>query len=155
MKHLLMIFGMCAMLGACAAQLRLAPAPNIFREGNNYPEEFVPVSLRTASPDIFYVTDRVREKGSYGSKRSSSMAFGRAQVKFGRDLSWEELLEGTRADSNKAVSTLWVPEFEELIRFEPTPLPFVRETGFLKHVPEVRSKYDNQTKEFQLSLIHI
>ncbi|MEO9898053.1 MAG: alpha/beta hydrolase [Paracoccaceae bacterium] len=152
MKHLLMIFGLSTMLSACAAQLQLAPAPNIFREGNNYPEEFVPETLRTASPDIFYVTDRVNEDGEYGSKRSSSMAFGRAQVKFGRDLSWEELLEGTRADSNKAVSTLWVPEIEEIVRFEPTPIPFVREAGALNHVPEVRSKYDEQTKEFQDAL---
>lgn len=152
MKRPAVILGLCLMLCACAAQIRLAPAPNLYREGTNYPEELVAPSLRTAAPDIFYVTDRTYENGSYGSKRSSSMAFGRAQVKFGRDLQWKELLDRTRADSDAKISTLWVPEVEEIVRFETTPLPYERKNGFLTHLPDARAEYDAQTKAFQDAL---
>ncbi|WP_299152260.1 alpha/beta hydrolase [uncultured Tateyamaria sp.] len=143
------LFGMCLVLGACAASIGLAPPPNLYRAGTNYPEARVPQSLRTAEPKIFYMTDRVFDGSDYGYDRSQSMAFGAATVKFGRDLDWAELLNRTRADSNENISTLWVPEFEEIVRFEATPLPYERRDGRLRHQPDSRAKYDEQTGQFQ------
>ncbi|WP_299287279.1 alpha/beta hydrolase [uncultured Tateyamaria sp.] len=143
------LFGMCLVLGACAAGIGLAPPPNLYRAGTNYPETNVPPSLRTAEPKIFYMTDRVPDDKDYGHDRSQSMAFGAATVKFGRDLDWAELLNRTRADSNENISTLWVPDFEEIVRFESTPLPYERRDGRLRHQPDSRAKYDGQASQFQ------
>jgi len=88
----------CLIIGGCAVGIRLAPPPNLYRSGQNYPDDLVPAVWRTAEPKIFYMTDRAPGDDSYGSGRSDSMAFGAATVKFGRDLEWEELLERTRSD---------------------------------------------------------
>lgn len=139
----------CFILGSCGVGIGLAPPPNLYRGGLNYPDDLVPAVWRTAEPKIFYMTDRTPEGKSYGSGRSGSMAFGAATVKFGRDLGWEELLDRTRADSNEQVSTLWVPDFEEIVRFESTPLPYVRSEGRLRHLQDALDAYDNQTAQFQ------
>lgn len=139
-------------LSACAVGFALAPTPNLYREGTNYPEAGVAPSLRTAAPRIFFVTDRVPVDGGYGSERSASMAFGAATVKFGEDLSWRELLDRTRADSDEKVSSLWVPDFEEFVRFESTPLPYRREGEFLNVTPGAAAAYAAQTAAFQTAV---
>ena len=146
------IFALVLMLGACAAGFQLSSPPNLYRDGSNYPEAQVPAVLRTASPPIFYVTDRAPEDGGYGSDRSSSMAYGKATVRFGQDLDWPELLERTRADSDKQVSTLWVQDIDEVLRFPSTPLPYRREQGELRHTADALSAYDAQIAAFQASI---
>ncbi|WP_299044213.1 alpha/beta hydrolase [uncultured Tateyamaria sp.] len=139
----------CFILGGCAVGIGLAPPPNLYRGGLNYPDDLVPEVWRTAEPKIFYMTDRLPNDANYGAARSDSMAFGAATVKFGRDLDWPELLERTRADSDQNISTLWVPEFEEVVRFEATPLPYSRFDGALRHLPEALEVYGEQTARFQ------
>ncbi len=145
----LIFLALCLSLSACAVGFSLAPTPNLYREGTNYPEAGVAPVLRTASPSIFFVTDRVPEGASYGSERSESMAFGAATVKFGQELSWQELLTRTRADSTEKVSTLWVPEVEEFVRFEETPLPYRRVGDRLSVVPASAAAYGSQEAAFQ------
>ena len=140
------------LLSACAVGIQLAAPPNLYREGTNYPEERVPNVLRTATPEIFYVTNRLPLGMSYGRDRSSSMAFGRATVQFGRDLDWPELLDRTRADSDKRISTLWVKGVDELVRFHETPLPLRRQNDRLVHLASARAEYDMQTRAFQNAL---
>ena len=140
---------MIVALSACSAGIGLAPPPNLYRTGVNYPENEVPPSLRSIDPQIFYMTDRAPEGTSYGAQRSLSMAFGAARVKFGRDLTWAELLERTRADSDENIATLWVPEIAEIVRFNETPLAYERVDGRLRHVPSVLEFYDQQTRVFQ------
>ncbi|WP_052249619.1 alpha/beta hydrolase [Tateyamaria sp. ANG-S1] len=136
-------------LGGCAVGISLAPPPNLYRTGANYPDDLVPEVWRTAEPKIFYMTNRQPDGASYGASRSDSMAFGAATVKFGRDLGWEELLERTRADSDQRVSTLWVPELEEVVRFEATPLPYARNDGRLTHLQTSLDAYNAQAARFQ------
>jgi len=147
-----LLFAICLSLAACAAGIGLAPPPNLYRAGTNYPEDRVPLSLRTAEPKIFYMTDRVPDAKDYGRDRSQSMAFGAATVKFGRDLDWSELLNRTRADSDQNISTLWVPDFKEIVRFESTPLPVERRDGRLLHRKDVRDLYDRQAAQFQAEI---
>ncbi|WP_415922035.1 alpha/beta hydrolase [Tateyamaria sp. SN6-1] len=139
-------------LAACQVGIGLAPPPNLYRTGLNYAEEGVHPSLRTVEPRIFFVTDRAPEDGGYGSDRSASMAFGQAKVRFGRDLDWQELLARTRADSDRSISSLWVPEVEELVRFNGTPLAYERVDGQLRHLPRVRALYDQQAGAFQAKI---
>ncbi|MEL6464335.1 MAG: alpha/beta hydrolase [Pseudomonadota bacterium] len=139
----------CFILGGCAVGIGLAPPPNLYRAGTNYPDDLVPEVWRTAEPKIFFMTDRVPDEESYGAGRSDSMAFGAATVKFGRDLDWAELLNRTRADSDQNISTLWVPEFEEIVRFEATPLPYARADGRLNHLQDSVDTYAEQAARFQ------
>ncbi|WP_299649643.1 alpha/beta hydrolase [uncultured Tateyamaria sp.] len=145
----LILLAACFILGGCAVGIGLAPPPNLYRGGLNYPDNLVPEVWRTAEPKIFYMTDRAPDDESYGSGRSDSMAFGAATVKFGRDLGWEELLNRTRADSDEQVSTLWVPDFEEIVRFETTPLPYARSDGRLRHLQDTLDIYNEQASRFQ------
>ncbi|GGX58655.1 hypothetical protein GCM10007385_29290 [Tateyamaria omphalii] len=139
----------CWVLGGCAVGISLAPPPNLYRSGLNYPDDLVPAVWRTAEPKIFYMTDRALDGTTYGSDRSDSMAFGAATVKFGRDLDWEELLDRTRSDSDQNISSLWVPDFEEIVRFEATPLPYARSDGALRHLQDAVDTYDAQAARFQ------
>ena len=137
-------------LAGCQVGIGLAPPPNLYRTGLNYPD--VHPSLRSVEPTIFFMTDRLPEAGSYGSERSASMAFGQAKVRFGRDLDWTELLSRTRADSDRRISTLSVPQVQEIVRFNGTPLAYERVDGQLRHLPRVRALYDEQTRAFQNTL---
>lgn len=145
----IILLAACLIIGGCAVGIGLAPPPNLYRGGLNYPDDLVPAVWRTAEPKIFYMTDRAPNDKNYGSERSDSMAFGAATVKFGRDLGWEELLERTRSDSDEQISTLWVPEFEEIVRFETTPLPYARADGRLTHLQDAVDVYNEQAARFQ------
>ncbi len=147
MLRILTILMSLALFGC--VQISLAPPPNLYRTGANYPAESLPLILRTAEPKIFYVTDRERNGQSYNSSRSEEMAFGYTTVKFGRDLDWPELLERTRADSQKRISTLWVPEIEEVVRFPKSPLPFIRVNDQLQTQPAAQAEFDKKTRAFQ------
>ncbi|MEL7127450.1 MAG: alpha/beta hydrolase, partial [Pseudomonadota bacterium] len=74
------------------------------------------------------------------------------KVRFGRDLDWTELLSRTRADSDRRISTLSVPQVQEIVRFNGTPLAYERVDGQLRHLPRVRALYDEQTRAFQNTL---
>ncbi len=148
----IIIIPACLILAACAAGIGLAPPPNLYRAGTNYPAERVAPSLRTAEPRIFFMTDRAPNGDRYGSDRSQSMAFGAATVKFGKDLDWDELLRRTRADSDADITSLWVPDVTELVRFSSTPLPVERRDGRLGHRADARDIYDGQARAFQTEI---
>ncbi|WP_299602127.1 alpha/beta hydrolase [uncultured Tateyamaria sp.] len=143
------LFAVCWVMGGCAVGISLAPPPNLYRSGLNYPDDLVPAVWRTAEPKIFYMTDRAPNGENYGANRSDSMAFGAATVKFGRDLGWEELLDRTRSDSDQNISSLWVPDFQEIVRFEATPLPYARADGQLNHLQQSLDVYNEQAARFQ------
>jgi esterase/lipase superfamily enzyme len=136
-------------LSACTAGITLAPPPNLYLEGRNYPADQVAASLRTSTPDIFFVTDRVPDEGSYGSDRSNSMAFGAATVEFGRDLVWDQVIERTHTDSGRRFSGLAVTDISEVVRFSDTPLPYERRDGRLRHLDSATTLYDRQKSQFQ------
>ena len=145
----LAILMLAALLSACVTDIVLAPPPNLYRTGINYPDEQVHPSLRTTAPRIFFMTDRAPDGSSYGAERSESMAFGSATVQFGDGLNWASLLEATRADSDRTIAKLTVPDITEVVRFNETPLAYERVDGSLRHVPRVRDIYDQQTRAFQ------
>ena len=140
------------LLSACAAAVRLAPPPNLYLEGKNFPADQVPALLRTTTPQIFYVTDREREGRSYGAGRSAAMAFGRAEVTYGTDITWEQLVRRTHVDSGRRLSRLQVTRVDELVRFPATPLPYKREAGTLRILEDAQAEYDAHTADFQEAL---
>lgn len=144
-----------AMLGiaGCEIGLSLPPTPNLYRTGLNYPEAQVHPSLRSVDPEIFFVTDRAPEGERYGAERSGSMAFGAARVRFGPGLDWQTLLARTRADSNRRVAALSVPEISEIVRFSATPLQYERLDGRLQNTQDSRAAYEAKTEQFQSQIV--
>jgi len=138
-----------ALLSGCVRGAFLAPPPNLYVEGRNYQAEAVPAVLQTATPTIFYVTDRAKEGAGYGAKRSDAMAFGAADVSFGTGLSWQDVVMRTHTDSGRRLSRLEVKATRTLVQFSGTPLPYERADGTLRTVNQAREAYIAETRALQ------
>ena len=151
-RQFLMVLAGVIALASCVDDIRLAPAPNLYVQGRQYPVDGIALAQRTAAPDIFFVTNRIADKKAYGPDRSHSMAFGAAKVRFGEDLTWDEVVRRTHVDTGEQVPRLSVAGVTEVVRFPQTPLPQKRVNGRLTFVgPEV-SAYDGQSRAFQDNL---
>ncbi|WP_316247467.1 hypothetical protein ROLI_034540 [Roseobacter fucihabitans] len=148
---------LCAVLAGCAARdVLLAPPPNIYLEGNNYPADAVPVVLQTVAPRIFYVTDRASLTGhsgklTYTSERSNAMTLGVARVRFGAQ-DWADLVARTSRDGSRRISSLDVEDTAELVRFRDVPLGTRREDGKLIFDPDDLADYEKSARAFQQAI---
>lgn len=149
-------FGMVsagAMLAACNPKIKLAQAPTLYRVGMDFPDEQIPGPLRTVEPTIFFVTDRkpVVTEGvltGYGAERSSSMAFGSAQVRFGELASWSDLVARSEVGAQRTQELVTV-SYQELLRFPETPVPFVRVGERSMPEPAAAAAYRADVVRFQ------
>ncbi|WP_426033688.1 alpha/beta hydrolase [Cypionkella sp. TWP1-2-1b2] len=137
--------GSGALVTACAAPIKLAEPPTLYSIGTTFPQDDVPVALRTVDPSIFYVTDRapIVEAGQlvgYSHARSSSMVFGAAKVRFGNIDSWQNLVTRSETASNRR-QVLSTESYHEIVRFPETPLPFVRNAAD-RIVPEPAAQHN-------------
>lgn len=140
------------LLSACEFGITLAEPPNLYSAGTNFPADQVSAKLRTAQPTVFYVTDRARDGLGYGPERSASMAFGAAQVSFGTNLTWDELVARTHYDTSGRIERLSLLSVDEMVRFPMTPVAQERKEGRLQFVPEAKAQYDARTAAFQAAL---
>lgn len=140
-------------LAGCDRPISLAQPPTLFQMGRGFPMDEIAVPLRTVSPDILYVTDRVPEVKDgvlvgYGHERSSSMAFGVARVRFGDFGSWPELV--TRSETvGKRREQLITEAYTEKLRFPETPLPFAVRDGRPLPEPAAERAYRASVADFQ------
>lgn len=154
-KHALMASAL--VLAGCVPQsISLAPPPNLYAEGHNFPNEDVPLVLQTTAPRIFYLTDRLSEKEGagaeiYGSGRSEGMAFGTAQVQFGAS-SWDDLVTRTYIDRGGRISRLDVSAVAESVQFNPVPLSTLRTDGALIFDPDEEDVYTQEGRVFQAAI---
>ncbi|MHC4217192.1 MAG: alpha/beta hydrolase [Planctomycetota bacterium] len=90
-----------ASLGGC--ERKLMATPNLYR---THPEadpfDAVPPALRSNAVEVLYVTDRIpkaapEHRTTYGFYRSPTLAYGSCTVSFGREVSWEDLVEASRS----------------------------------------------------------
>lgn len=141
-------------LSACgSARHALVDTPNLYIYSDEYPETTLPTNLQTVIPDIFYVTDRRPEAdGHYGSERSASMAFGKAHISFGEDLTWAELSKASSTAKRQEDIFIDLASTEEIIRFPETPLPFYVENGKITVTPEAQRAYQNATQSMKTAL---
>ncbi|MFK7746470.1 MAG: alpha/beta hydrolase [Roseobacter sp.] len=153
-RFTLATLGAALCLMGCAAQnVFLAPPPNLYSTGINFPVDEVPPPLRTIDPKVFYLTDRATlsdEDGliAYGANRSEKMIFGQATVRFGAD-DWDDLVDRTYVDGGRRISRLDVAQVQELVRFDPVPLPTMRQDGALTFEVGARDSYAAQGRAFQ------
>jgi esterase/lipase superfamily enzyme len=129
-----LIFAFCATLLAACAEDQLMPTPNLYSTGLQNPFPNVPPEFRTNTVDVLYLTDRIPLNDSpdhreYGHGRSRSMAFGISQVKFGDNVSWDQLVKASTSKWRNINLDITVPKTTELGRFQPTPRNFLQPPG--------------------------
>jgi esterase/lipase superfamily enzyme len=132
MNRISIVLLVIAVAGAgCGGKPQLMPTPNLYARNGVDPFPDVPPALQNNRVEVLYVTDRALEKGStpeapaYGHKRSRSVAFGVAEVEFGDDVPWEELVKASRTAKRDAKLPVTMNKAMEICRFPPTPKTLV------------------------------
>ncbi|MCP5074312.1 MAG: alpha/beta hydrolase [Rhodobacteraceae bacterium] len=141
-------------LSACAANDAFATAPNIYKVPGFYPDANIPFSKRTPQARIFYVTDRMAVPGTpqdrqYSHARSASMALGHITASFGADMTWEQLKLVSAGHHRAGKVRLDLHSATEVVRFEPTPLPFIARNNRVTTSSAALKKYNAQTRVFK------
>ena len=134
------------------------PTPNLHLETNRDFFGTLDPSLKNTEVPLFYITDRVPEQDKagnlhYGSGRSGSLAFGKAVVDLGRDVTWKDLVEASRTQRRVKPLTLELQEVEELIRSTKTPIPFTEVDGRIVLRPDLVAKRDEAIAAFRRLLV--
>ncbi|MEP6266150.1 MAG: alpha/beta hydrolase [Paracoccaceae bacterium] len=142
--------------GCIPQNVNLAAPPNLYATGTNFPAEQVSIPLRTISPNIFFMTDRLVETDtqggfSYGLERSEAMVFGVADVQFGAT-DWDDLVDRTYVDRGGRISRLDVEAVREIVRFSEVPLGTRRANGALVFDPQEEDTYEAQGRAFQAAI---
>jgi esterase/lipase superfamily enzyme len=113
-------------LAGCSSKTWLMPTPNAYTHPDWNPFADVPPPLQGDTVSVLYVTDRAAEEQTpdhweYGHERSRSAAFGEAVVQIGDGLSWDDLVQASRAPKRARKLELKVTAARELTRFAKTP----------------------------------
>jgi hypothetical protein len=116
-----------AALSAAGCSRQLMETPNLYADGRGDPFDEVAPHLRSSAVEVIYVTDRKRDdspsaESMYGWDRSGALAFGTCEVRFGDDVSWEELVEASRTRKREVELPVRVGEARELGRTPVVPL---------------------------------
>jgi esterase/lipase superfamily enzyme len=116
--------------GGCSSTVPLMPTPNIYAYGLRDPFPDVPTEFQNNKVDVLYLTDRKPEGGTaehpiYGYQRSRSVAFGVAQVQFGKGVTWEQLVQDAHTSKRTLKLDRTLAQATELVRFPPTPKALV------------------------------
>ena len=142
---------MCATLciSGCAGQGRsLMPTPTLYSTLNaRHAFDQVPETLRNPSLDLLYFTNRIPDASSkreltYGSERSTSLAFGSVHVDIGPGLTWPELVDASQSAERRVPVKLEVVSTHEFGRYPPSPY-VIRDvgSGFVRD-PGVMAEHD-------------
>ena len=110
----------------CSSKTYLMPTPTVYTNPDWNPFADVPPALQGDTVSVLYITDRAPEQQTpdhweYGYARSRSAAFGEAVVQIGEGLSWEELVQASRAKKRGKDLELKITATRELARFGKTP----------------------------------
>ena len=126
----------------------LMATPRIYDRTEPDPFASVPPALQTPWVPILYATDRAPEETStesdraYTFTRSRSIFFGEATVKFGLDLTWEELKAASRTGNRKDPVQMTLSQVVETGRI-PEPTFEVEQDGDkLRMVPSPRESQE-------------
>jgi esterase/lipase superfamily enzyme len=119
-------------LTGCQSQRALMPTPNLYM-GDQSEGAFtqVPEQFQTNYVDLLYVTDRVSSQDrngiiSYTQERSSGAAFGMCRIQFGKDLTWEQLVQDSISLKRKRNPHLTLIDINEMARASNMPVGFIR-----------------------------
>ncbi|MHC4272889.1 MAG: alpha/beta hydrolase [Planctomycetota bacterium] len=138
--------------GGCARQLM--ETPNLYADGRGDPFDEVPPRFQSNAVEVIYVTDRQRTdsptaESKYGWGRSGALAFGTCEVRFGKDVSWKELVEASRSRKREIGLPIRVGEAREIGRSPKLPLPMDFVGGRAVPDPKARAKLTETRKLLQ------
>lgn len=146
------------LLSACSGRREMMPTPNVHVAEGTALYEGLPADLQSTQVPVYYVTDRVPErteqgKLAYGYERSTSMAFGRAVVNMGEEITWQDLLAASRTQSRTKTVHLEMLGASELARAPNAPLPFTIVDGKIIERPDLVTKRDEAAAIFRASIV--
>ena len=134
--------GAMSMLVGCTSGPALPTTPNLYRDGDVSAMTQIAPDRRTIEVDILYGTDREPNESRsaarryYDERRSHSLAVGNVSVRFGEDLSWDDLVRESLDPKGRRVP-LEIVAVEELVRFPSSvSLPVRAADGELDDAPE-------------------
>jgi esterase/lipase superfamily enzyme len=144
-------------LAGCATTFPMMPTPALYT-GHDAKQLFDDSSNdgRGSSLDLLYVTDRAPAEGGddlpYSARRSRSLAFGSATIKFGKDLSWEALVKASTATQRVRPVQLTLGTTTERARFPATPFAVVIAPDGVRRVPAVVEAYGQAKQRLQAEI---
>jgi esterase/lipase superfamily enzyme len=138
--------------GGCSRQLM--ETPNLYVDGREDPFDEVQPRFQSNAVDVIYVTDRKRTdeptaEAKYGWDRSGALAFGTCEVQFGKDVSWDELVEASRTRKREVNLPIRVGEPREIGRSPKLPLPVDFVNGRAVPDPQRRAELTETRKLLQ------
>lgn len=104
-------------LPCCSSGVRMMPVPLAVREAGPDPFSSTAPGLRSATVDVFFVTNRAPAAGDssrarYGSAMAESLRVGTARVRFGpAGWGWEDLVSSAAAGDRPSIKVVGVHEF--------------------------------------------
>jgi len=139
----------------CAATYPMMPTPALYTGAQAMPL-FAAASARSQSTtlDLLFVTDRAHAKDKsevapYTAARSRSIAFGSAMVRFGDNLSWDELVRKSLAPERTNPLYLRLGPTIELGRFPPIPYEIAVGTDGMSRLPTTVEAHEKAKQALQ------
>jgi esterase/lipase superfamily enzyme len=153
---LLLLVASALAAGGCSRQLM--ETPNLYVAGREDPFGEVAPRFQRNAVDVIYVTDREPvdappAESKYGWGRSGAMSFGTCEVQFGKDVSWDELVEASRTRKRKVSLPIRVGEAREIGRSTKLPLPLDFVDGRAVPDPQRRAELTETRKLLQQVII--
>ena len=138
------------LLTGCQSPRAMMPTPNLYLQDearSTFSE--VPEQFQTNYVDLLYVTDRVSVKDkdgklSYTMQRSPGAAFGKCRVQFGKDLSWDQLVQDSIHQKRKHKINLTLTNINEMARSSNVPITFIRQGDDVVPNPEDVAELNQQ-----------
>lgn len=157
-RSIFVLLASALLLSACSSQRALMPAPNVY-QGENAKALFssLPESLRSNEIELFYVTDRLPEKGEngelvYGFGRSASLAFGTARIALQPEMPWEELERVSLMEKRDPEVIMKLVDIEEIGRYPESPFNVQRVDGKLITEPATAQRIAEMTELAEVTL---
>jgi esterase/lipase superfamily enzyme len=152
------LLALVLILAGCAGPRVMMRTPNVHLDPERDFYAGIDRELKTTEVPLFYVTDRVPERDGkgrlqYGYERSASLAFGSAVVDLGVDITWEELLEASRALRRLKPVKLELREVTEIARGPNIPLPFREVDGRIVEEPGLAAQRAESKQAFRRVLV--
>jgi esterase/lipase superfamily enzyme len=148
---------LACVLAGCAANHALMPTPAVYT-GPDAKPLFTDASIDSRSPtlDLLFITDRAPAERAgdlpYTASRSRSMAFGSAMIDFGKDVSWDVLVEQSTATKRVAPLHLELGPTRELGRFPAIPYEVALAPDGIRRIPAVVEAYESAKQRLQAEI---
>lgn len=141
-------------LAGCATQHAMMPTPVLYT-GVSAKALFTDLPIDDQRPpvDLLFITDRAPAEQAgdmpYGAGRSRSLAFGSVMIEFGKDITWDALVQESTATQRSTGLQLELGRTEERGRFPPIPYELTAVSqGMVRH-PVVVETYVQAKRQLQ------